>query len=141
MSWSEPCLVSSVSGKLRIPNLTSAPRVLKRNEHFCKVRFTFVPKVPTSTQAESISIPTPQSSEFHSDTVRVDSDTLFSEEIRMKFRDMLRKYDSVFNPCFSGYNGAVASDPLDAKVNMGPKGKAEFHSILRISLSSLREIY
>ena len=36
MSWPEPCLVSSVSGKLRIPNLTSAPRVLKRNEHFCK---------------------------------------------------------------------------------------------------------
>jgi hypothetical protein len=30
-SWPEPCLVSSVSGKLCIPNLTSTPRVLKRN--------------------------------------------------------------------------------------------------------------
>ena len=60
MSWSEPCLVSSVSGKLRIPNLTSAPRVLKRNKHFCRVRSTFVPKVPTSTQADSIPIPTPR---------------------------------------------------------------------------------
>ena len=36
----------------------------------------------------------------------------------MKLKDMLRKYDSVFNPCFSGYNGA--SGPLDAKVNIGP---------------------
>ena len=31
---------------------------------------------------------------------------------------MLRKYDSVFNPRFKGYNGG--SGPLDAKVNMGP---------------------
>ena len=82
------------------------------------MRSTFVPKVPTSTQAKSIPIPTPQYSEFHSDRVRVDPDTLLSEEIRMKFKDMLRKYDSVFNPCFSGYNGA--SGPLDAKRNMGP---------------------
>ena len=118
MSWSEPCLVSSVFGKLRIHNLTSAPRVLKRNKHFCRVRSTFVPKVPTSTQADSIPIPTPQSSEFYSDTVRVDPDTVLSEEIRMKFKDMLRKYDSVFNPCFSGYHGV--SGPLDAKVNLGP---------------------
>lgn len=77
-----------------------------------------MPNVPTSTQAESILIPTPQSSEFHSDTVREDPDTLLSEEIKMKFKDTLRKYDSVFNSCFSGYNGA--SGPLDAKVNMGP---------------------
>ena len=36
----------------------------------------------------------------------------------MKFKDMLRKCDSVFNPCFSGYHGV--SGPLDAKVNLGP---------------------
>lgn len=111
MSWPEPCLVSSVSGKLCIPNLTSAPRMLKRNEHFCKVRCTFVPKVPTCTQAESIPMPTPQSSEFHSDTVRVDPETLLSEEIR--FKDIYANMT-----VFSIYNGA--SGPLDAKVNMGP---------------------
>ena len=46
--------------------------MLKRNEHFCKVRSTFVPKVPTSAKAESIPMPTPQYCEFHSDMVRVD---------------------------------------------------------------------
>jgi hypothetical protein len=53
---------------------------------------------------------------------------------------MLREYDSVFNPHFSGYNGAVG--PLEATVNMGPynpcKGKAEFHNVLRINSSPFK---
>lgn len=89
-----------------------------------------MPKVPTSTQAENIPIPTPNI-----------VDTLLSEEIRLKFKDMLRKYDSVFNPCFSGYNGA--SGPLDAKSNMGPiqppqrKGRVPQYS--KDQLSTLQE--
>ena len=34
------------------------------------------------------------------------------------FIQTLKDYDSVFNPIFSGYNGA--SGPFQAKVNMGP---------------------
>jgi hypothetical protein len=131
-SLPEPCLASNVSGKLRIPNLTSAPRVLKRNEHFCKVRSTFIPDLPTSTQAEITPKPRHNSNVLHSDTVIVDPDTFLSEEIRIKFKNMLHKYDSLFNPHFSGYNGAVV--PLEAKVNMGPvqppqrKGRVQLYS-------------
>ncbi|CAC5413329.1 unnamed protein product [Mytilus coruscus] len=41
LSWPEPSLVSSVAGNLRIPNPTDEPLILKRNEHFCKVRSTY----------------------------------------------------------------------------------------------------
>lgn len=34
------------------------------------------------------------------------------------FRNLLIKFDDVFNPNFKGYNGTVG--PLEAKVNMGP---------------------
>lgn len=38
--WPSPSIVSSVAGKIRIPNLSPEPRFLKRNEHFCQVRLT-----------------------------------------------------------------------------------------------------
>ena len=44
--WPAPRIVSSVAGKIRIPNLSSEPHFLKRNEHFCQVRATFTPEPP-----------------------------------------------------------------------------------------------
>lgn len=37
---------------------------------------------------------------------------------KAEFRNLLNKFDDVFNPNFKGYNGAVG--PLEVKVNMGP---------------------
>ena len=41
--WPPPCVVSSVAGRIRIPNLTDQPQTLKRNEHFCQVSPVFAP--------------------------------------------------------------------------------------------------
>ena len=35
--WPPPCIIQSVGGKVRIPNLTPAPLVIQRNSHFCQV--------------------------------------------------------------------------------------------------------
>ena len=50
--------------------------------------------------------------------VKLDPDGIFPPVIRDKFRDLLLEYDDIFNPEFSGCNGAVG--PYQAIVNMGP---------------------
>lgn len=54
----------------------------------------------------------------HSDLVQVDPDNMLCDNQKAAFRNLLIKFDDVFNPNFKGSNGAVI--PLEAKVNMGP---------------------
>jgi hypothetical protein len=54
----------------------------------------------------------------YSSDVRLDPDNLFSPDVRLKFKSLMRGYDDVFDPSIRGYNGAVG--PFEAKVNMGP---------------------
>jgi hypothetical protein len=122
--WPRPQIISSVAGKIRIPNLTAEPQSLKRNEHFCQVRQTYSPEVSST----SIQVPTNMNTKPRSDMnrtkqayssdVRLDPDNLLSPDVRMKFKSLMREYDDVFDPSIRGYNGAVG--PFEAKVNMGP---------------------
>ena len=41
--WPAPGLVRCISGRIRIPNLSSEPKVLKKNEHFCQACAVFIP--------------------------------------------------------------------------------------------------
>ncbi|XP_078384150.1 LOW QUALITY PROTEIN: uncharacterized protein LOC144666624 [Oculina patagonica] len=122
--WPPPFLIKSVAGRVRIPNLSDRPYVLKRNEHFCQVNPVFFP----STQDQS-SIPVgnlpyhkvcsvPVSESKYSQGVALDPDNLLPPHITSKFRNLLVQYDTVFDPAITGYNGAFG--PLQAKVNMGP---------------------
>ena len=99
---------------------------LKRNEHFCRIQSTFIVddgtvasqsdpyfRISKTNIVESVS-----DSVIHSESVSVDPDNLLSDEYKLKFKALLEEYDEVFNPKFSGYNGAVG--PFEAKVNMGP---------------------
>lgn len=54
----------------------------------------------------------------HSDLVQVDPDNMLCKNQKAEFRNLLNKFNDVFNRNFKGYNGAV--EPLEAKVNMGP---------------------
>ena len=120
--WLTPRIVSSVAGKIRIPNLSSEPHFLKRNEHFCQVRATFTPEPvgdnspPTAKPPPKPSVPIPSTK--HSSTVRLDPDNLLPRDIRAKFTSLLDEYDQVFDPNIKGYNGAEG--PFEARVNMGP---------------------
>lgn len=139
--WPEPCIVSDVSGKIRIPNTTASPLVLRRNEHLCQVRTTFVPEPTTCLKLTPTR--SGSSSVFHSDAVRVDPDSLLPVRTKRRFEELLHRYDNVFNPLFSGYNGAVG--PLEAKVNMGPvqppqrKGRVPQYS--KDQLCDLQEMF
>ena len=54
----------------------------------------------------------------HSTAVSVDPDNILQPNIRKNIHQMLIKFDSVFNPEYTGYNGA--SGPFASVVNMGP---------------------
>ena len=118
--WPQPSLVSSVAGRVRIPNLTREPQVIRRHEHFCQARPVFVPSdanqglVPRSDRIRSV---TDKSSLF-SDKVSLDPDNILPVGTRRAFKDLHTEFDEVFNPVFPGYNGAVG--PFEAVVNMGP---------------------
>ena len=121
--WPTPDIVTSVAGKIRIPNLTDQPQVLKRHEHFCQVHSVSVP-AETEPFSSHCSSPTPRaqvdtkSKIVHSDFVHLDPDNTFPINVKAKFQDLMFQYNDVFNPKIEGYNGS--SGPFQAVVNMGP---------------------
>lgn len=95
--WPEPCIVSDVSGKIRISNTSASPLVLRRDEHLCQVRTTFVPEPSTCSKLTlnpKLSPTKPGSSSvFHSDAVRVDPDSLLPAGTKSRFEELLHRYD------------------------------------------------
>ena len=55
--WPPPTLVHSVAGRVRIPNLTDEPVILKRKEHFCQVSAVFTPKPDDTPQMDTFATP------------------------------------------------------------------------------------
>ena len=113
-----PVIISSVVRAIRIPNLSTEPRTLKRHEHFCQVTPVFEPKEESPTSQSPTQRPLPPSHASHSASVQVDPDRILPEAVRTNFQSLLSEYDSVFDPQFPGYNGSAG--PYQAKVNMGP---------------------
>ena len=109
--WPTPAIISSVAGKIRIPNLSPEPHFLKRNEHFCQVRAVYAPEASNETsQLQATLRPRPpplQASTKHSTNVCLDPQNLLPRDVRAKFLSLLDKYDHVFDPKIKGYNGSV----------------------------------
>jgi len=116
MLWPTPCIVSSIAGKIRVPNFTGEPIYVKKDEHMCKIRATFTP----DDSVDSAPSPTPSvshTSDF-SRQVTLDPDGLMPSDMKAKFCEVLKEFEEVFDPHFTGYNGAAGR--FQAKVNMGP---------------------
>ena len=74
--WPPPDIISNVAGKILIPNLTSEPKVPKKNEQFYQVRPVTIASI-TGNESESGSIKVgsynaPSTTSFHSANVRFD---------------------------------------------------------------------
>ena len=97
--WPPPGIVSSVAGKLRIPNLSTEPHSLKRSEHFCQVSLVYSPDTPPcdmTTPSPSPSLPR-SASTSQSTHVSLDPDNL-APDMRSKFSALLDEYHTVFDP-------------------------------------------
>jgi hypothetical protein len=89
--WPSPDLITSVAGKIRIPNLTNTPQTLRRSEHFCQVRPIFIP-AKTPEGSEPPRTPKPRgATSHHTDAIRVDPDDTFPTEIKAKFHSLLEE--------------------------------------------------
>ena len=113
--WPQPMITKAIAGKVRIPNLTDLPKVLKKNEHFAQtipVSTPLTPQVPPPT--EEIQEPT---SDYPIHSITVDQDDQLPHNFKSEFENLHHQYKTVFNTSFKGYNGAFG--PLTAVVNMG----------------------
>ena len=121
--WPPPSIVSSIAGKIRIPNLSSEPHSLKGNEHFCQVNPVFSPAINGATSSTPSCNPCsrpsgPTGDLPHNSSLRLDPENALRPDIRAKFQELHDDYDEVFDPRIKGYNGAAGS--FEAQVNMGP---------------------
>ena len=81
-----PGIISSVVGKIRIPNMITAPRVLKKNEPFCQIRPVTVASLTDNKldSGGSVHPPnTPPTVAFYSESVRLDPDCVLDDTIRI----------------------------------------------------------
>ena len=119
--WPSPSILSSVAGKIRIPNLHDEPIVLKRNEHFCQIHRVFAPPNEPLDNSQDIHVAHmsvhPETVDY-SNLIQVDPDNMLSHEIKSKFLALNAKHSEVFDPSIKSYNGF--SGPFEAVVNMGP---------------------
>ena len=116
--WPLPDMISSVGGKIRIPNTTSFPIKLSRNEHFGQIRLTFTQTDVQCTASNPVPKITHMQGKTNSCSIILDPDDILQPEIKSHFLNLHVQYDSVFNSTFGCYNGA--SGPFEAVVNMGP---------------------
>ena len=118
--WPEPQVIEAVGSKIRLTNSSNEPKAISRHEHLSEILPTVVAPSPSpNPAATSPSLPVkPHSRPPFSSSVSLDPDKLLPDATRLKFQQLLQKYDGVFNPDITGYNGAAG--PIKATVNMGP---------------------
>ena len=136
--WPSPAVTAVVDGKIRVPNNTDSPLRLQKT-HFCKLFSVSSP--PVIDKAPACSPAPPQSSPGTSATlVSIDPHGLLSDSVRAEFAATIAQYDSVFEPVFPGYNGAVGD--IHGTVNIGavqpPQRRGHLHQYNRQRLSELQ---
>jgi hypothetical protein len=116
VSWLRPSIINSVGGTLRVCNTTDDPILLKKHQHFGQVSAVYTP-TPTRESISIRSTPSTKAKAPFSSSVQIDPDSKLSPEFTHNFRQLLEKYDEVFDPQFRGYNGAAGL--YEAHVNIG----------------------
>ena len=118
-SWPEPSIVQVVDGSVRLTNNLDLPIKLAKNQHVGNI----LPVISEdSLQVDSsyvpliASIPSVCDSTPFSEKVSIDPGKQLSREDVDKFRCLNLKFDSVFDPNYTGYNDF--SGVIRAKVNI-----------------------
>ena len=117
--WPQPQIADTVGTSLRITNSSDEPLVIRRHEQICHVRPTMSADTDDygSAPSQQPASPTSRTGPW-STAVRIDPDSILEPEFRRRFRQLVDKFDHVFDPTIVGYNGAAGE--FKAVVNMGP---------------------
>ena len=115
--WLSPQIISCASTSIRIPNLSSTPKKVRKNEHFCQIME--VTSTPPALPSIVVSHPSPVTDNVLAyKTVSVDPDNFTPSDIKLRFESIIESYAHVFNPKFPKYNGRDGA--VKSVVNMGP---------------------
>ena len=138
--WPVPNIVTPVARKIRIPNLTSSPKILKRNEHFSQIH-TVIQNVEDKVYVENTVTVRKSSSKISSSytDITVDPESYLHPSVKQAFLDLHKEFkDTVFDKSIGCYNGSFG--PVKGVVNMGPiqppqrKGRVPQYSRDKLSL-------
>ena len=123
--WPEPDILRCVGDKIRIPNQSSEPLIIKKHIHIGHV-VAISPPDPTSVPVINDEVPAPVCTPPPKNdpptpshiSIEIDRDIVPGPMIR-EFRALHEEHADVFDPSsIPGYNNAVG--PCEAVVNMGP---------------------
>ena len=113
----QPDIVHSVARKIRVPNLTNEPCVVRKHDHLCQIRSVYTQEnasVSSPSTATSVKL----TGTLFSSNVSLDPNQILPADVKSKFADVLKDHDTVFSPSLEGYNGSAG--PFEARVNKGP---------------------
>ena len=142
--WPLPTISSVVSGHVRIANSSMEPISVLKNEHFCQV----VPVCDAEDTAPVSHHTIPSTHhrttlEMFSSDVSLDPNSLMPTSIRNKFQQVLKQYDTVFDPKYKRYNGYYGD--IKAVINMGPvlppQRKGRIRQYSRNKLDELQAVF
>ena len=121
--WPEPEITRVIDCTVRIPNRSNDIIYLARNQHLGQINRVYsiddnvqvnvlcdVARNPPSVEGKQNNLP-------FSDAIPVDPDNQLTISQKKAFISLNRKYDSVFDPCFKGYNDY--SGAIRAKLSIG----------------------
>ena len=114
-SWLRSDINNSIGGTLRVCNTTDDPIRFTKHQHFGQISPVYIP-TPTCGSIGIMSIPSTEAKAPFSSSVQIDPDSKLSSDVKHNFRQLLEKYDEVFDPQFRGYNGAAGK--YEARVNI-----------------------
>ena len=116
--WPKPQMISCAENTIRIPNLSSEPKVISKGDHFCQIvrtvpvelqdQHSVVPKKPTSIKDDHLAYL----------EVVIDPNNITPPEFKEMLENLCESYKHVFSPKLKGYNGRDGA--VHAFVNMGP---------------------
>ena len=118
--WPNPQIIKCSANRLRIPNLSREPKLLRKGEHFCQIgNLSTVPHdpvIPQTNPKDSKQVVKDDPSAYKQ--ISIDPQNITPNEYKLKLECLCESYSHVFNPKFKGYNGRDGA--VKATVNMGP---------------------
>ena len=96
-SWPSPDVTSAVGGVIRIPNTSSEPVLVKKNQHVAQVMFTTSPQNDMSAKSHTSRQVTskPLSNKPYSADIHIDPDDQLTHSARQEFQKLHNKLDCI----------------------------------------------
>ncbi len=138
-TWPPPAITTVVNGKIRIPNTSNSPVVIRKNQHVCQAYqttdSTSIKDMPTTTPSD-IPVTTPSSIK----DINIDPDGILTSTGKQAFQNLHAKYKPVFSPDIGCYNDE--SGKMRASINIGhvepPTQKGRLPAYNRNNLQELQ---